>query len=64
MQMSGDVTYNGYKFDEFVIQKTAGYTNQNDLHVAAMIVRETLEFSAKSQDVGPAKYGPFSPMIP
>lgn len=56
-QVNGEVTYNGHKMNEFVPQKTAAYVNQNDLHVAQMTVRETLEYSAKSQDVGPNRYG-------
>lgn len=56
-QAKGEVTYNGYKLNEFVPHKTAGYVNQNDLHVAQMTVREVLEYSSKSQDVGPSRYG-------
>lgn len=55
-QMKGTVTYNGHKLDEFVPQKTAVYISQNDLHVAHMTVRETLDFSARCQGTG-TRYG-------
>jgi hypothetical protein len=42
--------------DEFVPQKTAVYISQNDLHVAQMTVRETLDFSARCQGTG-TRYG-------
>ena len=50
------VTYNGFRLDEFVPQKTAAYVSQNDIHVAEMTVKETLDFSARCQGVG-TKYG-------
>lgn len=56
VQMSGDVTYNGYTLDEFVPQKTAAYISQNDLHMGEMTVKETLNFSARCQGVG-NRYG-------
>ncbi|CAM6083756.1 unnamed protein product [Calypogeia fissa] len=56
LKVTGEVTYNGYKLNEFVPQKTSAYVNQYDLHIAQMTVRETLEYSAKSQDVGPSRY--------
>ncbi|CAM6100567.1 unnamed protein product [Calypogeia fissa] len=52
LKKTGLVTYNGYKLDEFVPQKTAAYISQHDLHVAEMTVRETLDFSARCQGVG------------
>lgn len=51
-QMNGEVTYNGYKLDEFIPQKTASYISQYDLHIPEMTVRETLDFSARLQGVG------------
>ena len=54
--MKGTVTYNGHSLDEFVPQKTAVYISQNDLHVAQMTVRETLDFSARCQGTG-TRYG-------
>ncbi|MCL7044741.1 hypothetical protein MKW94_007516 [Papaver nudicaule] len=51
-QMKGEVTYNGHKFDEFVPQKTSTYISQNDIHLAEMTVKETMDFSARCQGVG------------
>lgn len=56
LKATGEVTYNGYKLNEFVPHKTSGYVNQNDLHIAQMTVREVLEYSSKSQDAGPGRY--------
>lgn len=55
-QVQGDITYNGYRLNEFVPQKTAAYISQNDVHVGEMTVRETLDFSARCQGVG-TRYG-------
>lgn len=55
-QVTGNVTYNGHELHEFVPQKTAVYISQYDLHIGEMTVRETLEFSARCQGVGP-RYG-------
>ena len=30
LQISGDITYNGHSFDEFVPQRTSAYVNQYD----------------------------------
>ena len=57
--VSGEITYNGYKFDEFVPQKTSAYISQYDLHTAEMTVRETLDFSARCQGVGSREGKPF-----
>lgn len=54
--MTGEVTYNGYRLDEFVPQKTSTYISQNDSHIGEMTVKETLEFSARCQGVG-TRYG-------
>lgn len=54
--MSGRITYNGHGLNEFIPQRTAAYVNQQDLHVAEMTVRETLEFAGRCQGVG-FKYG-------
>jgi len=56
LQVSGDITYNGYQLDEFVPRKTSAYISQNDLHVGIMTVKETLDFSARCQGVG-TRYG-------
>lgn len=52
LQMSGRITYNGHKLDEFVPQKTSAYVSQHDCHVPEMTVRETLDFSGRCQGVG------------
>uniref|UniRef100_A0A1J3K186 ABC transporter G family member 36 n=1 Tax=Noccaea caerulescens TaxID=107243 RepID=A0A1J3K186_NOCCA len=52
LEVSGDITYNGYPLDEFVPRKTSAYISQNDLHVGIMTVKETLDFSARCQGVG------------
>lgn len=52
LQVTGDVSYNGYKLHEFVPQKTSAYVSQYDLHIPEMTVRETIDFSAHCQGVG------------
>jgi len=52
IQVSGEISYNGYKLDEFVPQKSSAYISQYDLHVPEMTVRETIDFSARCQGVG------------
>ncbi|XP_038716845.1 ABC transporter G family member 29-like [Tripterygium wilfordii] len=52
LKVTGEVTYNGYKLNEFVPQKTSAYISQNDVHVGEMTVKETLDFSARCQGVG------------
>lgn len=42
--------------DEFVPERTCAYISQDDVHLANLTVRETLEFSARCQGVGP-RYG-------
>ncbi|KAK2634468.1 hypothetical protein Ddye_029260 [Dipteronia dyeriana] len=42
----------GYKFNEFVPQKTSAYISQYDLHISETTVRETLDFSARCQGIG------------
>lgn len=51
-QVTGEVSYNGYKLEEFVPQKTSAYVSQYDVHIPEMTVRETLDFSARCQGVG------------
>ncbi|KAH9724092.1 ABC transporter G family member 37 [Citrus sinensis] len=51
LKVSGEVSYNGYRLDEFVPQKTSAYISQYDLHIAEMTVRETIDFSARCQDI-------------
>ncbi|KAL1195827.1 ABC transporter G family member 37 [Cardamine amara subsp. amara] len=52
LKCSGEISYNGYRLDEFVPQKTSAYISQYDLHIAEMTVRETVDFSARCQGVG------------
>lgn len=56
LKTSGDITYNGHHFNEFVPQRTSAYVSQQDWHVAEMTVRETLDFAGRCQGVG-FKYG-------
>ncbi|KAH7833592.1 hypothetical protein Vadar_007950 [Vaccinium darrowii] len=52
LKVAGEVSYNGYKLEEFIPQKTSAYISQNDLHIPQMTVREALDFSACCQGVG------------
>ncbi|KAK8675956.1 hypothetical protein V6N13_034014 [Hibiscus sabdariffa] len=52
LKVTGEITYNGYRLDEFVPQKTSAYTSQYDLHTPEMTVRESLDFSARFQGIG------------
>ncbi|KAK1560341.1 hypothetical protein Q3G72_025513 [Acer saccharum] len=52
LKVTGEISYNGYKFNEFVPQKTSAYISQQDLHISEMTVRETLDFSARCQGTG------------
>ncbi|KAK1576693.1 hypothetical protein Q3G72_015814 [Acer saccharum] len=52
LKVTGEISYNGYKFNEFVPQKTSAYISQYDLHISEMTVRETLDFSARCQGIG------------
>ncbi|KAJ4721526.1 Pleiotropic drug resistance ABC transporter [Melia azedarach] len=51
-KVTGEVSYNGYRLEEFVPQKTSAYVSQQDMHMPEMTVRETLDFSARCQGVG------------
>ncbi|KAJ7951718.1 Pleiotropic drug resistance ABC transporter [Quillaja saponaria] len=52
LKVRGEITYNGYKLNEFVPRKTSAYISQNDVHVGDMTVKETLNFSARCLGVG------------
>ena len=52
LQVSGNITYNGKKFSEFQAVHTSAYVDQNDLHIAELTVRETLDFAARCQGIG------------
>jgi len=55
-QVEGEISYNGYKLNEFVPRKTSAYISQNDVHLGEMTVKETMDFSARCQGVG-TRYG-------
>lgn len=44
-----ELTYSGSGFDDFVIERSAGYISQLDIHNPELTVRETLDFSARCQ---------------
>ncbi|GLT73870.1 hypothetical protein SLA2020_457000 [Shorea laevis] len=52
LKVTGEISYNGYRLDEFVPRKTSAYISQYDLHIPEMTVRETIDFSARCQGVG------------
>ncbi|CAL5378402.1 unnamed protein product [Camellia sinensis] len=52
LKVAGEVSYNGYKLEEFIPHKTSAYISENDLHIPEMTVRETLDFSVRCQGVG------------
>ncbi|KAI4335068.1 hypothetical protein L6164_013749 [Bauhinia variegata] len=52
VKVSGKISYNDHKLDEFVPQKTSAYVSQHDLHIPQMTVRETIDFSARCLGVG------------
>ncbi|XP_039012083.1 pleiotropic drug resistance protein 3-like [Hibiscus syriacus] len=52
LKVTGEISYNGYKFTEFVPQNTSAYISQYDQHISEMTVRETLDFSARCQGIG------------
>ncbi|KAI3993041.1 hypothetical protein MKX01_009784, partial [Papaver californicum] len=52
LNVTEEISYNGYKLEDFVPQKTSAYISQHDLHIPEMTVREALDFSACCQGVG------------
>ncbi|KAH7850788.1 hypothetical protein Vadar_003018 [Vaccinium darrowii] len=52
LKVTGDISYNGYKLNEFSPQKTSAYISQYDVHTPEMTVREILDFSACCQGIG------------
>lgn len=52
LKVEGDVSYNGFKLEDFIPQKTSAYVSQHDLHIPELTVRETLDFSARCQGSG------------
>ncbi|ESR38298.1 hypothetical protein CICLE_v10027679mg [Citrus x clementina] len=49
LKKSGNITYNGYKLDEFQVQRTSAYISQTDNHIPELTVRETFDFAARWQ---------------
>ncbi|RZC92754.1 hypothetical protein C5167_007814 [Papaver somniferum] len=52
LRVTGEITYCGHEFKEFIPQRTSAYISQNDLHYAQMTVRETLNFAGRCLGVG------------
>nr|GFB14647.1 ABC transporter G family member 35-like [Tanacetum cinerariifolium] len=52
LRVDGEITYNGYKLNEFEPRRTAAYVSQHDLHQGELTVKETLDFSARCQGIG------------
>ncbi|XP_043724451.1 pleiotropic drug resistance protein 3-like [Telopea speciosissima] len=52
LKVTGEISYNGYKLEEFVPQKTSAYISQHDIHIGEMTVRETFDFAACCQGFG------------
>ena len=46
---SGDITYNGHGFGDFVPERAAALVQQRDVHAGELTVRETLDFAARCQ---------------
>lgn len=55
VQLQGNITYNGHGLNEFVVERTAGYVDQQDTHLAELTVRETFDFAAQCQGPGARK---------
>ena len=54
-QVTGNITYNGYRLNEFVVRRTCSYVDQYDNHTPELTVRETLDFAARCQTAGLGK---------
>ncbi|KAF2312692.1 hypothetical protein GH714_039655 [Hevea brasiliensis] len=52
LKVTGEISYNGYRLEEFVPQKTSAYISQFDMHIPEITVRETIDFSAQCQGIG------------
>eukprot|EP00884_Botryococcus_braunii_P023385 jgi/Botrbrau1/9730/Bobra.0388s0022.1 len=51
-KVTGNVTYNGRKFSEFLAESTSVYVPQDDQHMAELTVRETFSFASRCQGAG------------
>eukprot|EP00887_Chlorella_sp_A99_P000995 scaffold5.g995.t1 len=47
-----ELSFNGFAFHEFVVERSAAYVSQQDVHYGELTVRETFEFSARVQSSG------------
>ncbi|XP_015572858.1 ABC transporter G family member 29 [Ricinus communis] len=52
LRVQGQVSYNGYRLDEFEPRKTSAYVSQNDLHLGDLTVKETFDYSVRFQGIG------------
>ncbi|XP_047941583.1 pleiotropic drug resistance protein 3-like isoform X2 [Salvia hispanica] len=52
LKMTGEISYNGYNLQDFVVQKVSSYVGQYDQHIPEITVRETLDFSGRCQGIG------------
>eukprot|EP01018_Ginkgo_biloba_P004061 Gb_34646 [translate_table: standard] len=57
LRMTGNVSYNGHKLEEFVPQRTSAYIGQCDLHIGELTLRsEPIEHIAASNRASNADY--------
>ena len=47
---TGDITYNGYRADEFCPERSIAYVAQVDTHIPNLTARETVQFAYDIQD--------------
>ncbi|KAK9788281.1 hypothetical protein WJX73_004447 [Symbiochloris irregularis] len=52
LKVTGNISYNGHTFKEFCPERTAGYVDQQDTHLAELTVRETFDFGSRCQGAG------------
>nr|GEZ91164.1 ABC transporter G family member 35-like [Tanacetum cinerariifolium] len=50
-RFDGEITYSGYKLNEFKPRRTIAYVIHHDLHQGEMTVKETFDFSARCQGI-------------
>ncbi|KAK9815874.1 hypothetical protein WJX72_011087 [[Myrmecia] bisecta] len=51
-KVEGEITYNGHRLNEFVVERTSAYIDQVDLHLPTLTVRQTLDFAARCMGEG------------
>ncbi|KAL3132996.1 hypothetical protein ABBQ38_006905 [Trebouxia sp. C0009 RCD-2024] len=52
VKVHGEILYNGKTFNDFFVERSAGYVEQTDQHYAPLTVRETFDFAAWCQGTG------------